>query len=223
MIADALAALAEPIGKAQLHPDNPRRGNVEGIASSLARFGQVRPILVQQSSGFIIAGNHTYQAAVSLGWKKIAVVRVDLSDEQARAYMLADNRWSDVAENDDEALARILRELGEAGELDGTGYSADDLDDLLSLLDRLPVTDPEPTAAAHSESDDETAARFKPPAAPMVEVVLMMRSELKPGFATDLAALRQAWGTTGVTDTVMRAVRSSVEALAEPEPVAPDA
>lgn len=215
MIADALAALVEPVAKLQMHPDNPRRGNVDGIAASLARFGQVRPILVQNSTSYIVAGNHTYQAAVSLGWKKIAVVRVDLTDEAARAYMIADNRLSDVAENDDAALARILRELADAGELDGTGYSADDLDDLLALLDQLPVTDPEATAAAHSESPDEAAARFKPPAAPMVEVVLMMRSELKPGFATDLAALRQAWGTTGVTDTVMRAVRSSVDALGQ--------
>lgn len=218
IIAEALAGLVAPIKSLKPHPDNPRRGDVTGIASSLARFGQVRPILAQRSTSFIVAGNHTYQAALSLGWKRIAVAVVDLSDEDARAYMLADNRWSDVATNDDAALLAILRELGEAGQLEGTGYSPDDLDDLLALLESQ-TTPPEPFGGGHSESPEETAARVRPALAPMVEVVLLMPLELKPIFADQLQRLREKWGTTGVTDTILRAV---AEASADPE-AEPDA
>lgn len=216
IIAEALDALVSPISKLKPHPDNPRRGDVSGIASSLARFGQVRPILAQQSTGFVVAGNHTLQAAKQLGWKRIAVAIVDLTDEDARAYMLADNRWSDVATNDDAALLAILRELGEAGQLDGTGYSPDDLDDLLALLDSQ-TTPHEPTSAHHSETPEETAARVRPALAPMVEVVLLMPMELKPVFADQLQRLRDRWGTTGVTDTILRAVAeaSNVEETAD--------
>lgn len=218
IIAEALEPLIAPIKTLSPHPDNPRRGDVSGIASSLARFGQVRPILAQRSTGFVVAGNHTMQAALQLGWKKIAVAIVDLSDEDARAYMLADNRWSDVAQNDDAALLAILRTLGEAGQLEGTGYSPDDLDDLLALLDSQ-TTPPPPGGfqGGHSESPEETAARVRPALAPMVEVVLLMPLDLKPVFADQLNRLRALWGTSGVTDTIMRAV---AEAASEAPPVA---
>lgn len=205
IIAEALEGLVVGVKTVQPHPDNPRRGDVTGIATSLARFGQVRPILAQKSTGFIVAGNHTYQAALSLGWKRLAVASVEMTDEDARAYMLADNRWSDVATNDDAALLAILRELGEAGQLEGTGYSPDDLDDLLALLESQ-TTPHEPTDAHHSETPEQTAARVRPALAPMVEVVLLMPMELKPIFAEQLQRLRERWGTTGVTDTIMRAV-----------------
>lgn len=218
VIAEALDSLTIPIKHVKPHPENPRRGDVAGIASSLARFGQVRPILAQKSTGYIVAGNHTYQAALQLAWKKIAVAVVDLSDEDARAYMLADNRWSDVAQNDDAALLAILKDLGEAGQLDGTGYSPDDLDDLLALLDSQTLP-PEPTAAEHSETAEETAARVRPALAPMVEVVLLMPLDLKPVFAEQLAALRESYGTTGVTDTIMRCIAEAASAIAPDPPV----
>jgi len=216
IIAEARESLTVPINKVKPHPENPRRGDVAGIASSLARFGQVRPILAQKSTGYIVAGNHTYQAAKQLAWKKIAVAIVDLSDEDARAYMLADNRWSDVAQNDDAALLAILKDLGEAGQLEGTGYSPDDLDDLLSLLESQSLP-PESTAATHSETPEETAARVRPALAPMVEVVLLMPLDLKPIFAEQLAALRASYGTTGVTDTIMRCIAEAASAI-EPPP-----
>lgn len=215
IIAEALTALISPTSKLKPHPDNPRRGDVGGIAGSLARFGQVRPILAQKSTGYVVAGNHTLQAALQLGWRKIAVAIVDLTDEDARAYMLADNRWSDVATNDDTALLAILRDLGEQGQLEGTGYSPDDLDDLLALLDSQ-TTPHEPTGAHHSETPEETAARVRPALAPMVEVVLLMPLELKPIFAEQLQRLRDRWGTTGVTDTIMRAV-AELSNEAEPD------
>lgn len=117
-------------------PRNPRRGDVEAVARSLDAFGQRKPIVVRKGRGkrpTIIAGNQTYAAARSLGWTHLAVVDAsDLDPKAAQAFALADNRTSDLATYDDEVLADVLREVDEY--LDATGYTAEDLDDLLADL-----------------------------------------------------------------------------------------
>jgi hypothetical protein len=57
-IAPQLHSLIVPIDSVTLHPNNPRRGDVEAVAASLARFGQQKPIVVQASTGYVVAGNH---------------------------------------------------------------------------------------------------------------------------------------------------------------------
>lgn len=216
VIADSLAGLVEPIGKVKPHPENPRRGDVAGIASSLQRFGQVRPILVQASTSYIVAGNHTHQAAVSLGWRKIAVVRVEMSDVEARAYMIADNRWSDVAENDDVALAAILSTLEQEDALAGTGYQAGDADDLKALIAQLPDTPPDPEKPPTDPgAPPERPGRIR---GATIDVTLTLPADARDQFSADLSALRNEWGTKGVTETVMRAVAQCVAALSPPEP-----
>lgn len=210
VIAPALEPLAEPLSKLKPHPENPRRGNVEGIASSLARFGQVRPILVQASTSYIVAGNHTYQAAKSLGWKRIAVARVEMTDVEARAYMLADNRWSDVAENDDVALEAILAGLEASGELAGTGYSGDDLSDLRELLAQVPPPAPPDDAPAGDGVPGGHPGRIGKERVP---VNLTMTSAQKDTFSAELTRLRAEWGTVGVTETVLRSVTECIERL----------
>lgn len=122
------------------YPTNPRKGNVEALAESLRVNGQYRPIVVQQSTDYILAGNHLWDAAKSLGWKKISVVRLDVDDEQARKIVAADNRLADLGTYDDEALAELLEGL----DLEGTGYTPMDLDDLVALIDeRTPLGDPQ--------------------------------------------------------------------------------
>jgi ParB-like chromosome segregation protein Spo0J len=94
-------------------PANVRRHNaknLEAIAASLNRFGQQKPIVVDQS-GVVRAGNGTLSAAVSLGWNEIAVVRTTLSGADAIAYAIADNRTAELAEWDTEALSQQLAAL----------------------------------------------------------------------------------------------------------------
>ena len=72
-----------PIGLLRAYGKNPRKGNVKAIAESLKTNKQYRPIVVQKSTKQILAGNHTYRAAKELGWSQIAVVMVDVNDEEA--------------------------------------------------------------------------------------------------------------------------------------------
>jgi ParB-like chromosome segregation protein Spo0J len=131
MIVDGLKDLAHPIEALKTMPGNPRKGDVDAVKKSYARFGQRKPI-VATADGTVIAGNHQLLAARSLGWSEIAVVFVDDDDKTAKAFALADNRVSDLGTYDDVALGRLLEEVsGHDDGLLGTGYTMSDVDALL--------------------------------------------------------------------------------------------
>lgn len=113
-------------------PGNARRGDLELVRESLRAHGQYKPIVVQEGTNVILAGNHTAQAAVEEGWAEILVSYVAVDDEQARRINLVDNRSNDVAEYDEEALAALLQDLD--GDYTGTGFDDDALDELLLSL-----------------------------------------------------------------------------------------
>jgi len=114
------------------HPHNPRQGDVGAIVQSLEAHGQYVPIVVQASTMHIIKGNHTAQAARILGLDEIEAVILDVDDDQALRIMLADNQTGDLATNDKSILADLLESLiGSEFGLGGTGFTGDDLDELL--------------------------------------------------------------------------------------------
>ena len=125
MIIDDLIQLATPIEGLKPWGKNPRRGNVEAIARSLAKFGQRRPIVVRKSTNEVIAGNHTLQAAQQLGWKQIAVVWVQDDDQTATAFALADNRTQDLGFYDEDLLEELINSIQEQDLFLATGYSED--------------------------------------------------------------------------------------------------
>ena len=96
--------------------------SIDAIAASLARFGQQRPILVDEA-GVVIAGNGTLDAARRLGWKTIAVVRSKLAGADRVAYAIADNRIPELAGWDREALSRTLATFSRE-DLAASGFDA---------------------------------------------------------------------------------------------------
>lgn len=101
---------------------NPRIGNTAAIADSLAQNGQFRPIVVNKATGEILAGNHTWKAAKSLGWNRINIVYVDVDEEKAKRIVLADNRTNDLSTYNAEVLSDILSSLPNPDV--GTGYDS---------------------------------------------------------------------------------------------------
>lgn len=131
-----LQVTSVPLADLKPWPGNARQGDVGAIVESLRHHGQYRPLVVQASTGHVIAGNHTLQAARELGWQDIAVTMLDVDDDQAQRINIVDNRTQDLATNDEYALAQLLRDLaGTEDGLAGTGYDGDDLDDLLTELE----------------------------------------------------------------------------------------
>jgi DNA modification methylase len=98
-----------------LDPQNARthsQKNLDAIKASLTQFGQRKPIVIT-GEGLVLAGNGTLEAAKSLGWDHIdvTITPVDWDLNTARAYALADNRTAELAEWDENVLAKQLLEL----------------------------------------------------------------------------------------------------------------
>lgn len=89
------------VADVQPHPENPRLGNLAAIGSSIEANGFYGAIVVQKSTGHILAGNHRYLAARQLGVETIPAIVVDVDDVTARCILLADNRTSDLGSYDD--------------------------------------------------------------------------------------------------------------------------
>ncbi|MFU0240430.1 hypothetical protein ACKI1J_32415 [Streptomyces scabiei] len=171
-----------PIGDLTGYPGNPRRGDVGMILESLAVNGQYRALVVrEQEDGalVVLAGNHTLQALAAHGtgpcdrvtrtgkeerpcalchgrpWEPAAQVAVyQCDDDTARRIVLADNRTSDAGDYDDAALAELLDSM--AGDLAGTGYTDDDLEDLLQFLEEA-EEEPEDDEEEDDQEQEEPA------------------------------------------------------------------
>lgn len=143
MIPDTLKPLAVAIDTLRPYERNPRNGDLEAIKESLEANQQYRPIVVNARDNRILAGNHTYAAAIELEWEEIAATFVDVDEEQAARIVLVDNRTNDLAWNDDALIAEILNELPD---LEGTGYDDDALEEILAGIEQREsegLTDPD--------------------------------------------------------------------------------
>lgn len=111
------------------YPHNPRKNDsgVEAVANSIKEFGWQQPIVIDKGH-VIIAGHTRYKAAKKLGMDKVPVVVADgLTDEQVRAYRLADNKTGELTDWDDDLLDD---ELNDILDIDMSDFGFDfDLDD----------------------------------------------------------------------------------------------
>jgi DNA modification methylase len=109
------------------------------IAASIVEFGFNVPCLVDER-GVLIAGHGRLLAARRLGLAQVPVIRLDhLTDVQARAYRLADNKLTELSTWDEDLLAAEFRRLDEDGfDLSLTGFGEDEIGRLLDGLDGEP-------------------------------------------------------------------------------------
>ena len=126
---------------------NPRRhtrAQIAAIAKSIKAFGFNAPILIDKY-GNIIAGHGRFEAAILLGLTEVPVICLDdLSDAEARAYMLADNRLTDRSSWDQQALAVHLKELTELTlefSIEATGFETPEINLRVQSLDDKPESD----------------------------------------------------------------------------------
>lgn len=120
------------------YENNPRNNEeaVEKVANSIKEFGFNQPIVVDKDN-VIIVGHTRYLAAQELGLTEVPVIVAgNLSDEQARAYRLADNKTGELAGWDFEKLALELEQIedidmGDFGFIEGSDLDITD-DDFLS-------------------------------------------------------------------------------------------
>ena len=89
---------------------NPRKNDdaVEYVANSIKEFGFKVPIVIDKDN-VIVCGHTRYKAAKKLGIENVpCIVADDLTDEQIKAYRLADNKVSEKSEWDFDLLGEEL-------------------------------------------------------------------------------------------------------------------
>jgi site-specific DNA-methyltransferase (adenine-specific) len=114
---------------------NPRKNDpaVKAVADSIKRFGFGAPLLARQANGEIIAGHTRLKAAIKLGLTEVPVRYLDLTESEAHALALADNKVGELAEWDDAVLAEVLKGMAEAGDnIEGLGWSSNDIQKMIT-------------------------------------------------------------------------------------------
>ena len=143
-IHESLKPLAVSIDSLTPDPSNARKHdkrNIEAIKASLARFGQTKPIVLHANGSTIIAGNGTGHAAKELGWTEIAAAATSLTEADAIAYGIADNKTAELAEWETETLRQLMEGLPEELQL-STGFDLPEIETLTNL-DFEPATENE--------------------------------------------------------------------------------
>ena len=122
-----------PISKIVPYANNPRDndGAVDAVAASIREFGFKVPVIVDRDN-VIVAGHTRIKAAEKLGLSTVPVIRADdLTEEQVRAFRLADNKTSELAEWDFSKLEAELEEI----EMDMAAFGFDELEKEISSGD----------------------------------------------------------------------------------------
>ena len=121
------------------YENNPRDNApaVNAVAASIEEFGFKVPIVIDKY-GVIVAGHTRYIAAQRLGLETVPCIMADdLSDEQVKAFRLADNKVSELAMWDNDKLMQELSEIDM--DMSSFGFdemiSPDDFGDSFSLPD----------------------------------------------------------------------------------------
>jgi len=175
---------------AELKPDpaNPRRHSkkqIRQIKNSIETFGFIVPVLVDRD-GNIIAGHGRVLACRELGWTEVPTLCLDhLTPAQARAFMIADNRLTEIATWDDQLLAVQLKELSlldlDFG-IEVTGFEMGEIDLRIASLE-------DPSDAADDPADVLPEPPEGPPLSRRGDLWILGHHRLLCGNALDPADL----------------------------------
>lgn len=137
----SLAIVYRPIAELKLDPDNPRIHTpiqIRKIQRSIRTFGFLFPVLTN-SDGQVIAGHGRIQAAQGIGMNEVPVIMVDhLTETQARALAITDNRLTEIGSWDGRLLAQQLKALSEVElnfDVEVTGFGMTEIDLMIEGLE----------------------------------------------------------------------------------------
>lgn len=133
-----------PIDTVRQHPDNPNNGDIEALIESIQINDFYSTVTVDRATGYILAGNHRYQALLALDAKQIPVVYVDKDRHGTLRVLMGDNKTGKLAVVDKAQEIAVLRELADSDlGFAGSGYTQDSF---LALIQELANIQPIPTA-----------------------------------------------------------------------------
>ena len=125
------------------YENNPRviEKAVDAVAKSIEEFGFKNPIILDKAN-VIVAGHTRLKAAEKLGIEKVPVIYADdLTEDQVKAFRLADNKVSEFSEWDFDKLEKEL----ESVDMDLSDFGFNSADICLDVNDEDFLTDTEIT------------------------------------------------------------------------------
>lgn len=150
------------IDKVVPYDNNPRNNDdaVDSVAESIRQFGFKVPMILDKDN-VIIAGHTRLKAAQKLGLKTVPVIYADdLTEEQVKAFRLADNKTGELAEWDFALLESELKEI--------TGIDMQEFGFLVKEI--VQITSESNIENHYAESKKEAEKVFCPKCGALVEV-----------------------------------------------------
>ena len=171
----SMTVVNRPIAELRAYEKNPKahpEWQIQMLVRSIEEYGWTVPVLVD-AEGVVIAGHGRLEAARAMGMESVPTIAIEgLTDDQVRAYRIADNKLTEVGGWDETTLAEELKALDEAGfDTDLTGIEQTEVDHLLASL-----------------ADDEEEEPAGPPDKPVTkpgDLWVMGRHRLVCGDSTD--------------------------------------
>ena len=146
----SLAIVYRDFEELEANPENPRlhsKKQIKQIARSIEDFGFNVPFLVDRNLR-LIAGHGRAEALKLLGIRKVPTICLEhLSESQARAFTIADNRLTEIATWDDHKLAeqfKILTEITLDFSPESTGFEMGEIDVIMEGLAPTPAKEKDP-------------------------------------------------------------------------------
>src|SRR5947207_866449 len=182
-----------PAEELKPNPANARihsKKQIRQIANSIEAFGFNVPVLVDAELN-VICGHGRLLACRELGWTEVPTLCLDhLTPAQARAFMIADSRLTEIAIWDDRLLAQQLKDrslLDRNFNIEVTGFEVGEIDLRIASLDAMPEPDDDP-----ADILPELAAG--PPVSKIGAAWLLDHHRLLCGSALDAAAFAALMG-----------------------------
>ena len=165
------------------YANNARTHNPEQItqiASSIKEFGFNNPILIDKDNG-IIAGHGRLEAAKKLNLTKAPTIKLEhLTDQQRKAYILADNRIAVNSDWDNELLSLELKDLNAEFDLTMLGFNEKELTALL-----------EPEQIEGNTDEDAVPELPNEPTTKLGDIYKLGNHRLMCGDSTDINSLEK--------------------------------
>lgn len=155
-----LSIVYQPVCNLKPHTDNARshsKKQLKFIAQSIKKFGFLNPALIDRERT-IIAGHGRIAAAKLLGLETVPTICIEgLSDDEIRAYILADNRLAELAGWDREILAielQYLSTLENDFDITVIGFEIPEID--LIINEEVKRSDPDDNFSADEQGSHVT-------------------------------------------------------------------
>lgn len=136
---------------------NPRdnKKTVERLVKSIENYGFNVPLVVNKDM-VLITGHARLKAAKRLGMNTVPCNVVNLTDEQAKKYRIADNKIQELTDWKEDELFKELQEIGDKMELLDIGFNLDEIDDIVGDLEPI---EEEPVTSSYSSAEPTAAAQ----------------------------------------------------------------